>query len=259
MNLTLHVWRQKDSQDPGRFVRYVVKSVSSHMSFLEMLDVLNEQLISEGEDPIAFDHDCREGICGACGMVINGQAHGPQRATTTCQLHMRNFQDGDEITIEPWRARAFPVVKDLVVDRSAFDRIMQAAGFVSARTGSAPEANAAPIPKLNADSAMDAAACIGCGACVAACPNASASLFVAAKIAHLGLLPQGQPERWDRARKMVAQMDAELFGACTNHAECEAACPKEISIDFIARMNRDLLRAVVAEPEPKVGSDGGAG
>lgn len=258
MKLTLHVWRQKNSKDTGRFVRYVMEDVSHEMSFLEMLDVLNERLIARGEDPIAFDHDCREGICGTCGMVINGQPHGPQRATTTCQLHMRHFHDGDEITVEPWRARAFPVLKDLIVDRNAFDRIVQAGGFITARTGSSPEANSIPVPKPAADSAMDAAACIGCGACVAACPNASASLFVAAKISHLGLLPQGQPERWDRARKMVAQMDAEFFGSCTNHGECEAACPKEISIDFIARMNRDLLRALV-EPEPAARGESGTG
>jgi succinate dehydrogenase / fumarate reductase iron-sulfur subunit len=258
MKLTLQVWRQKDSRDKGRFARYVADDVNPDMSFLEMLDVLNEKLIAQGEDPISFDHDCREGICGTCGMVINGRAHGPEKATTTCQLHMRRFRDGDEITVEPWRARAFPVIKDLVVDRGAFDRIVQAGGFISARSGSAPEANAIPVPKLAADRAMDAAACIGCGACVAACPNASATLFVAAKISHLGLLPQGQTERWERARKMVAQMDAELFGSCTNHGECEAACPKEISLDFIARMNRDLLRAVIA-PAVKSGSRGGEG
>jgi succinate dehydrogenase / fumarate reductase iron-sulfur subunit len=258
MKLTLQVWRQKDSRDKGRFARYVADDVNPDMSFLEMLDVLNEKLIAQGEDPISFDHDCREGICGTCGMVINGRAHGPEKATTTCQLHMRRFRDGDEITVEPWRARAFPVIKYLVVDRGAFDRIVQAGGFISARSGSAPEANAIPVPKLAADRAMDAAACIGCGACVAACPNASATLFVAAKISHLGLLPQGQTERWERARKMVAQMDAELFGSCTNHGECEAACPKEISLDFIARMNRDLLRAVIA-PEVKSGSRGGEG
>jgi succinate dehydrogenase / fumarate reductase iron-sulfur subunit len=213
------------------------------MSFLEMLDVVNERLIEKGDAPIAFDHDCREGICGTCGMVINGSPHGPRALTTTCQLHMRSFVDGDTITIEPWRAAAFPVLRDLVVDRRAFDRIIQAGGFVSAPTGSAPDGNAIPVPKDAAERSMDAAACIGCGACVAACPNASASLFVAAKISHLGLLPQGQAERDSRAVQMVGQMDAELFGSCTNHGECEAACPKLISIDFIALMNRDYLKA----------------
>ena len=257
MKLYLNVWRQQNAADRGRFMRYQVVDLNPDMSFLEMLDVLNERLIARGKDPIAFDHDCREGICGTCGMVINGVAHGPERATTTCQLHLRHFADGDEVTVEPWRAKAFPVVKDLVVDRSAFDRILQAGGFVSVRTGSAPDANSVPVPKPAADQAMDAAQCIGCGACVAACPNASASLFVAAKIAHLGLLPQGQPERWERVRKMVAQMDAEGFGACTNHNECEAVCPKEISVDTIARMNRDLVRAeLVPEVESKSGGDG---
>ncbi|NUO50508.1 MAG: succinate dehydrogenase/fumarate reductase iron-sulfur subunit [Polyangiaceae bacterium] len=246
MNLVLLVWRQADRHDSGRFERYEAKNISSHMSFLEMLDVVNEELVAKNEDPIAFDHDCREGICGACGMMINGQPHGPRRATTACQLHMRHFKDGDEIVLEPWRADAFPVVKDLVVDRSAFDRIIQAGGYVSVRTGSARDANAILIPKEAADLAMDAAQCIGCGACVAACPNASASLFTAAKISHLGLLPQGEPERDDRARKMVAQMDAEGFGHCSNHNECEAACPKEISVEFIARMNREFLRASLA-------------
>ncbi|MGH7857334.1 MAG: succinate dehydrogenase/fumarate reductase iron-sulfur subunit, partial [Candidatus Binatia bacterium] len=225
MNLTLHVWRQNNTEDSGRFVRYEMADVSPHMSFLEMLDVLNERLIARGEDPVAFDSDCREGICGMCGVMIDGVAHGPQRATATCQLHMRHFEDGDEIRIEPWRARAFPVIKDLVVDRGAFDRIVQAGGFVSVRAGSAPDANAIPIAKRAADLSMDAAACIGCGACVAACPNASASLFVAAKVAHLALLPQGQPERYQRVRRMIMQMDAEKFGACTLHGECEAVCP----------------------------------
>jgi succinate dehydrogenase / fumarate reductase iron-sulfur subunit len=252
MNLVLNVWRQKNRGDSGRFERYEAKGISEHMSFLEMLDVLNEQLIAKGEEPIAFDHDCREGICGMCGMVINGVPHGPKRATTTCQLHMRTFHDGDEITIEPWRADAFPVLRDLCVDRSAFDRIVQAGGYITVRTGSARDANETLVPKENADLAMDAAQCIGCGACVAACPNASASLFTAAKISHLGLMPQGQPERLERARNMVAQMDAEGFGHCTNHQECEAACPKEISIDFIARMNRDFLKAMaVARSELK--------
>lgn len=245
LNLVLQVWRQKNSKASGHFERYEAKGISTHMSFLEMLDVVNERLLSDGKDPIAFDHDCREGICGMCGVVINGTAHGPQAATTACQLHMRNFKDGQEIVIEPWRATAFPVIKDLVVDRSAFDRIVQAGGYISARTGSATEANATRIPKEDADLAMDAAACIACGACVAACPNASASLFVSAKLSHLNLLPQGQPERASRVRKMVSQMDAEGFGHCTNHGECEAVCPKGISLEFIARMNRDLIGSVV--------------
>jgi succinate dehydrogenase / fumarate reductase, iron-sulfur subunit len=217
------------------------------MSFLEMLDVVNEGLIGRGEDPIAFDHDCREGICGMCGMMINGFAHGLRPATTVCQLHMRSFRDGETIVIEPWRAAAFPVIKDLVVDRVPFDRIVAAGGFISVPTGSAPDGNAIPVAKTVADHAMDAAACIGCGACVAACPNASAMLFTAAKVSHLGLLPQGQPERWERTRKMVAQMDAEGFGTCTNHYECEAACPKEISVEFIARMNRDYIKATLTD------------
>ncbi len=245
MNLVLHVWRQAGPREKGGFKRYDAKGINSHMSFLEMLDVVNEGLIEKAEDPIAFDHDCREGICGMCGVVINGVAHGPQAKTTACQLHMRNFRDGDEITIEPWRSRAFPVIKDLIVDRSAFDRIVAAGGYISVSTGSAQDANEVPIAKKESDLAMDAAACIGCGACVAACPNASASLFTAAKVSHLGLLPQGQPERYDRVRKMVAQMDAEGFGHCTNHFECEAVCPKGISVSFIARMNRDLMKAMI--------------
>lgn len=250
INLTLHVWRQRGPDEPGRFETYQAKDITTHMSFLEMLDVVNEALIEKGETPIVFDYDCREGICGSCGIVVNGEAHGPQRRTSTCQVHMRQFQDGDELWLEPWRASGFPIVKDLMVDRSAFDRIIQAGGYVSIRTGSAPEANELPVAKELADKAMDAAACIGCGACVAACPNASASLFTAAKVAHLSLLPQGQPERTDRVRKMVAQMDAEGFGGCTNHGECEAACPKGISLDWIARMNRELVRAMVKSEKP---------
>lgn len=256
MKLKLNVWRQKDGASQGRFVAYEANGVSKDMSFLEMLDVLNEELMGQGQDPIAFDHDCREGICGSCSMVINGRPHGPQKNTTACQLHMRQFKDGDEITIEPWRAKAFPVLKDLVVDRTAFDRIIQAGGFVSVSTGSAPDGNAIPVPKQNADRAFDAAACIGCGACVAACPNASAMLFTSAKVAHLALLPQGQPERMDRVRKMVAAMDAEDFGACTNHGECEAACPKGISLDNIALLNRDFVKATIGKrPDRAVSGD----
>jgi succinate dehydrogenase / fumarate reductase iron-sulfur subunit len=243
VRLTLKVWRQKNAADQGRMVTYQVDDVSPDMSFLEMLDVLNEQLILDDGDPIAFDHDCREGICGSCGLMINGQAHGPQLGTATCQLHMRHFKDGDTVTIEPWRAAPFPVVKDLVVDRSAFDRIIQAGGFVSVPTGSAPDAHAVPVPKADADDAFDAATCIGCGACVAACPNGSASLFTAAKITHLGLLPQGQPERDSRVLAMVEQMDIEGFGGWTNTGECTAVCPKGIPLDTIARMNHDYLNA----------------
>jgi succinate dehydrogenase iron-sulfur subunit len=243
MNLTLRVWRQKNAKAEGELVAYEAKDISEDMSFLEMLDVVNERLIERGAEPIAFDHDCREGICGMCGMLINGVAHGPERATTACQLHMRHFRDGDEITVEPWRAQAFPVIKDLVVDRGAFDRIIASGGFIGASTGGAPDANAIAVPKEDADLAMDAAACIGCGACVAACPNASAMLFVAAKVAHLGMLPQGQPERYSRVVRMVEVMDEEGFGGCTNIGECAAVCPKEISMEFIARMNRDLLVA----------------
>ena len=256
MRLTLHVWRQASAATAGRFVTYAAPDISPDMSFLEMLDVVNERLILKGEDPIAFDHDCREGICGTCGMVINGAAHGPRRATTACQLHMRSFKDGDAITIEPWRATAFPVIKDLVVDRGGFDRIVAAGGFVSVATGSAPDGNAIPVPKSSADLAMDAAACIGCGACVAACPNASAMLFTAAKVSHLGLLPQGQPERSARVLAMVAQMDAEKFGTCTNHYECEAACPKSISVEFIARMNRDYIKATLSHRTAAARSEG---
>ena len=245
MNLTLHVWRQKDAGDPGRFEIYKTSQASPDMSFLELLDVVNEELATSGTEPIAFDHDCREGICGTCGMVINGVPHGHERSTTACQLHVRKFKEGDDIFIEPWRAKPFRVLRDLVVDRAAFDRIIEAGGYVSVRSGSPPDANEIAIPKVNADLAMDAASCIGCGACVAACPNASAMLFTAAKISHLGLLPQGQIERTDRVRNMVAQMDAEGFGGCTNHMECETACPKGISIEFIARMNLDLYKAML--------------
>jgi len=242
MKLTLHIWRQKDGKSSGKMVKYDLDGVSEHMSFLEMLDVLNEKLIKKGEEAIAFDHDCREGICGMCSLTINGIPHGPDKGVTVCQLHMRKFKDGDVVYVEPWRARAFPVVRDLMVDRSAFDGIMAAGGFISESTGSAPDANSIPIPKEQADRAMDAAACIGCGACVAACPNASAMLFVSAKLGHLGSLPQGAPERYRRARSMVDAMDAAGFGNCTNHYECEAVCPKEISVDWIARMNRDYMR-----------------
>ncbi|MBX3279548.1 MAG: succinate dehydrogenase/fumarate reductase iron-sulfur subunit [Acidobacteria bacterium] len=244
MNLTLRVWRQKNRESEGRIVEYAAKDVSPDMSFLELLDVVNEGLIHNGEEPIAFDHDCREGICGSCGLVINGAPHGPLRATTTCQLHMRSFKDGDVLTIEPWRASAFPVIKDLVVDRGAFDRIIQSGGYVSVSTGGVPDGNAIPIPKTDVDRAMDAAQCIGCGACVAACKNASAMLFTAAKVTHLGLLPQGQVERERRVLAMVGTMDEEGFGNCTNIGSCEAACPKEISLDVISRMNREYLRAV---------------
>jgi succinate dehydrogenase / fumarate reductase, iron-sulfur subunit len=239
MNLTLRVWRQKNASDPGKMVEYRAENIIPDMSFLEMLDVVNEGLIAKGEDPIAFDSDCREGICGTCSLVINGIAHGGQRGTTACQLHMRHFQDGQTITIEPWRAKAFPVLKDLVTDRGAFDRIVQAGGFVSVNTGGTPDANSIPIPKVESDKAMDAAACIGCGACVAACKNASAMLFVSAKVSHLNLLPQGKVEKDQRVAQMVKQMDKEGFGNCTVTGSCEAVCPKEISLNFIARMNRD--------------------
>ncbi len=244
INVKLRIWRQAGPDSPGRLVDYAAERVSTDMSFLEMLDVVNEGLIARGEDAIAFDSDCREGICGTCGLMINGVAHGPTAGTTTCQLHMRSFRDGDEIVIEPWRARAFPVIKDLVVDRSAFDRIMAAGGYVSFHTGGAPDGNVLPIAKDVAEAAMDSAQCIGCGACVAACKNAAAHLFTAAKITHLGLLPQGQPERYDRVVRMVDRMDAEGFGMCSNEGECEAVCPKEISISNIARMTRDYSRAL---------------
>ena len=250
MRFTLHVWRQAATEQPGKMVKYEATDVSPDMSFLEMLDVVNEGLTERGEVPIAFDHDCREGICGMCSLMINGVAHGPMKGTATCQLHMRSFKDGATIYIEPWRARAFPVLKDLVVDRSALDRVVQAGGFITAPTGGAQDANAILVSKESVDSAMDAAQCIGCGACVAACPNASASLFTAAKITHLGLLPQGQPERYRRALSMVEQMDLESFGSCTLHGECQEACPKEISIDTITRMNRDFIRAGVLGTRP---------
>jgi succinate dehydrogenase / fumarate reductase iron-sulfur subunit len=241
MHLTLKVWRQRNAADPGHFETYEAADLSEHMSLLEMLDVVNEKLTLEGKDPIAFDYDCREGICGQCGLMVNGVAHGPERATTTCQLHLRKFSDGETLTIEPWRARAFPVVRDLVVDRAALDRIVEAGGFISVPSGSAPDANGLPVPKQDADRAFEAAACIGCGACVAACPNASAMLFTAAKVGHLGLLPQGQPERYQRVVRMVQTQDGTGFGSCTNLGECAAVCPKEIGMDFIARLNRDLI------------------
>ena len=239
LKLTLNIWRQKSSAVAGKFESYEVDNLNTHMSFLEMLDVLNEKLVAEDKEPVAFDHDCREGICGMCSMVINGRPHGPMKGTTTCQLHMRHFKNGDTITIEPWRAKAFPVIKDLVVDRSSFDRIIQSGGYVSVNTGSAPDGNAIPIPKSVAEEAFDAAACIGCGACVASCKNASASLFVAAKISQLSLLPQGQPEKNERVKNMVAQMDEEGFGHCTNTGACQAECPKEISVEYIRKMNLD--------------------
>ena len=245
MNFTLKVWRQPNAQDPGRFEAYEAKEVTPDLSFLEMLDLVNDDLQRRGIDPVAFDHDCREGICGSCSMMINGFAHGPQPAVATCQLYMRHFRDGQTITIEPWRAKAFPVIKDLIVDRSAFDRIIQAGGYVSTDTGGAPEANSIPVPKQDAEQAMDAAACIGCGACVAACPNASAMLFVAAKVSHLAKLPQGRTEQAHRARSMVEAMDAEGFGNCTNHYECMAACPKSIHVKFIALLNRLYRKALL--------------
>jgi len=249
MNLLLKIWRQEGPSAKGQLQTISAKDISPEMSFLEMLDVVNERMIQAGERPVAFDHDCREGICGSCGMMINGMPHGPQAGTTTCQLHMRHFKDGDTIVIEPFRSRAFPILRDLMVDRSSLDRLVAAGGFISARTGTAPDGNAIPVPKHKADAAMDAAACIGCGACVAACPNASAMLFVGAKISHLGLLPQGQPERWSRVQSMVAAMDAEGFGGCTNVTECSLACPKGISVDFIGRLNRDRIGAIFLAPK----------
>jgi len=243
--LTLKIWRQPSPDAEGRFESYPVESISDEASFLEMLDVVNERLIAEGREAIAFDHDCREGICGTCSLMIDGQAHGPQRGTATCQLHMRKFTSGQEIVVEPWRATSFPIVKDLIVDRSAFDRIIESGGFITAPTGGAPDANLIPVPKVVADAAMDAAECIGCGACVAACPNGAANLFTAAKVSHLNLLPQGQAERYSRVEAMVETMD-QYFGSCTNHGECEAACPKSISIDFIALMHKDYWKAKFA-------------
>ncbi|MDQ3243221.1 MAG: succinate dehydrogenase/fumarate reductase iron-sulfur subunit [Gemmatimonadota bacterium] len=245
MNLKLRVWRQAGPSMPGRMVEYAAPEISPDMSFLEMLDVVNERLTERGEEPIAFDHDCREGICGSCALMINGAAHGPMKGTATCQLHMRSFRDGQTIDIEPWRAKAFPVIRDLVVDRGSLDRIIAAGGFISASTGGAQDANAILVPKTSADASMDAASCIGCGACVAACPNASASLFTAAKLSHLGHLPQGQPERYRRVASMVHQMELEEFGSCSLYGECQEACPKEISIDTISRMNRDFIKAGV--------------
>jgi len=257
VKLVLDIWRQKNASDAGRFVRYEVPDVSEHMSFLEMLDVMNQRLIEKGEEPVAFDSDCREGICGMCGFVINGTPHGPARGGTVCQLHMRHFKDGEQIRLEPWRAAAFPVVKDLVVDRSAFDRVIVSGGFISTRAGSAVDANAILVNKPDADRAMDMAACIGCGACVATCPNASAALFVSAKIAHLGLLPQGQPERDQRALNMIRQAQAEGFGHCTVMGECSAVCPKNIELDSIARANKDFVKAVLRYREPAAA--GGSG
>jgi succinate dehydrogenase / fumarate reductase iron-sulfur subunit len=259
MDLTLHVWRQAGPSVPGGFETYQAKDISEHASFLEMLDLVNENLTREGKEPIAFEHDCREGICGSCGMMINGVPHGPRTMVATCQLHMRTFKDGDVIWIEPWRATAFPLLRDLVVDRSALDRIIDAGGYISIRTGSAQDANAIPIRKQDADLAMDGAQCIGCGACVAACPNASGMLFTSAKVGHLGLLPQGQPERYTRVVDMVAQHDLEGFGSCTNHGACQTACPKGISVDFIARLNRDLLVASWKAAEPATAGVGGDG
>lgn len=257
MNLTLKIWRQKDAKSKGKFVTYQVNNISTNSSFLEMMDVLNESLVLKGEDPVAFDHDCREGICGACSMYINGHPHGPDKAVTTCQLHMRKFKDGETIVIEPWRARPFPVLKDLIVDRTAFDKIIQAGGYVSVNTGGVPDANAIPVPKVDADLSMDAAACIGCGACVASCKNASAMLFVSAKVSQFALLPQGKVEAYERVQAMVAEMDRLGFGNCTNTGACEAECPKEISISNIARMNREFLSAKICAPAIKEQNGGG--
>ena len=249
MDFTLKVWRQKNSNTKGKMVTYEVKDISSDCSFLEMLDILNDRLVAKGEEPISFDHDCREGICGSCSMYINGRPHGPMRGTTACQLHMRHFKDGDTIYVEPWRAKPFPVVKDLVTDRSAFDKIIQAGGYISVNTGGVPDANAIPVEKARADESFDAAACISCGACVAVCKNASAMLFVAAKVSHLALLPQGEPERKRRVRKMIAKADELGFGACTNTGACSAECPKEISMEHIARLNREYIAATVASED----------
>jgi succinate dehydrogenase / fumarate reductase, iron-sulfur subunit len=245
MKITLYVWRQREASEEGVFKKYAIDEVSPDCSFLELLDLLNEELVLKGEDPVAFEHDCREGICGSCSMMINGQAHGPQKRTTACQLHMRSFSDGDTIYVEPWRARAFPIVRDLVVDRTAMDKIVQAGGYISVNTGAAPDANATPIEKGLADEAFDAATCIGCGACIAACPNGSAMLFTGAKVSHLGLLPQGQPERYQRVVAMVDAMDGAGFGGCTNHGECQDACPKGISLVNIGRLNRDYFKATL--------------
>ncbi len=247
MDLTLRVWRQEGPDRPGAFEEYPAPGISSDASFVEMLDIVNDRLTLEGREPIAFEHDCREGICGSCGVMINGRAHGPQKGTATCQLHMRKFADGEVITVEPWRAAGFPILKDLVVDRTAFDRIIEAGGYIMVDTGSAPDANLIPVPQEAAEAAMDAAACIGCGACVAACPNSAAQLFTAAKVAHLNLLPQGQPERFTRVESMVETMES-FFGSCSNHGECEQACPKSISLDFIALLNRDYIRAKWRNP-----------
>jgi succinate dehydrogenase / fumarate reductase iron-sulfur subunit len=253
MRFTLRVWRQRDARDAGAFVGHEIDGISGDLSFLEMLDLLNEQLTARGDTPVAFDSDCREGVCGMCSLVINGRPHGPLAATTTCQLYMRHFKDGEEITIEPWRAKAFPVLRDLVVDRSALDRILEEGGYVTVHSGPKPDPNAMPVEPEIAEEAADAATCIGCGACVAACPNGAAMLFTAAKVSHLGLLPQGQPERWTRVVKMVDRMEIEGFGGCTNYGECEASCPKGISIKFIGRMNRDYFRAVLREPKERRG------
>jgi succinate dehydrogenase / fumarate reductase iron-sulfur subunit len=254
MKIQLFIWRQRNKNEQGRFVKYDMDQVSPDMSFLEMLDVLNQRLETSGEMPVAFEHDCREGICGSCAMMINGHAHGPEKRTTACQLHMRSFKDGDTIYIEPWRAAGFPVVKDLVADRSSLDRIIEAGGYISINTGSAPEANSLPVSKADAEEAMDAAACIGCGACVAACPNGSAMLFTAAKVAHLSKFPQGQPERYSRVRAMVKKMEEEIFGSCTNFGECQEACPKGISLSFITQLNRDYIKACLSKAASRQGT-----